>query len=316
MREVFDAAETFFGELASVEWLAVAIALGFHLGRLLCRSVAWRAIIAAAFPELCIPLGRVTAAYLAGTGVNAVAPARAGDAVKLVLVKNEVPGTTYTTLAPTLIVETLFDAVVASAVLLWALGVGVLPGLDVLPSLPSIDLSWPIDHPWPFVVVLTVWATVITLLVVIWSRRVRDFRQQVRHGFAILGDFGRYLREVASWQALSWACRIGTVWFFLDAFDIPTTARNVMIVLAVQSLSTLLPFTPGGIGTQQGFLLYAFRSSGVPETALLSFSVGMYIATNAFTFLVGLGALFYVARTLRWSRLVGAHRDAVDLDAR
>jgi hypothetical protein len=154
VREVVDAVETFFSELASVEWLAVAIALAFHLARLICRSVAWRAIIAAAFPDLRIPLGRVTAAYLAGTGVNAVAPARAGDAVKLVLVKNEVRGTTYTTLTPTLIVETLFDAVVASIVLLWALGVGVLPGLDVLPSLPSFDWSWPIDHPWPFVVVL------------------------------------------------------------------------------------------------------------------------------------------------------------------
>ncbi len=54
-----------------------------------------------------------------------------------------------------------------------------------------------------------------------------------------------------------------SIWFFLDAFDIPTSARNVMLVLAVQSLSTLLPFTPGGLGTQQGFLLYAFRDSNI-----------------------------------------------------
>ena len=64
-----------------------------------------------------MPLDRVTGAYFAGTGINAVAPARSGDVVKLVLVKAELPGTTYTTLAPTLIVETLFDAVVASVVL-------------------------------------------------------------------------------------------------------------------------------------------------------------------------------------------------------
>ena len=312
VHEVFDAVDTFFSELASVEWTAVGIALGFQLARLLCRSVGWRAIVAAAFPELKIPLGRVTAAYLAGTGVNAVAPARAGDAVKLVLVKQEIRGTTYTTLTPTLIVETLFDAVVASGVLLWALAAGVLPGLDVLPSLPSIDLSWPIDHPRPFIVVLVVWLTVIGLLVFIWSRRVRDFKEQVRHGFAILREPVRYLREVVFWQALSWVCRVGSVWFFLDAFDIPTSAHNVLVVLSVQSLSTLLPFTPGGIGTQQGFLLYAFRDTTVSRTALVSFSVGMHIATNAFTFLVGLVALFFVARTVRWKQIVGREKSAID----
>jgi uncharacterized membrane protein YbhN (UPF0104 family) len=313
--EVYDAVQAFFENLASVKWSAVAIALGFQLARLLCRSVAWRSIIAAAFPGLRVPLSRVTGAYLAGTGVNAVAPGRAGDAVKLVLVKNEVSGTTYTTLAPTLIVETLFDAVVASVVLVWAFGAGVLPGIDVLPSLPSIDWSWPIDHPRPFIAVLVVWLTVITLLVIIWAHRVRDFKDQVKHGFAILGQPFRYLRDVVSWQALSWVCRTGSVWFFLDAFDITPTWRNVLTVLAVQSLSTLLPFTPGGLGTQQGFLAYAFRNSGVTQSAVLSFSVGMYIATNAFTFLLGLAALFYVARTLRWRHFVGAARDEVDRTA-
>jgi uncharacterized membrane protein YbhN (UPF0104 family) len=310
--EIVDAVQAFFSDLAAVKWSAVAIALTFQLLRLLCRAVAWRAIIAAAFPALRIPLGRVTGAYLAGTGVNAVAPARAGDAVKLVLVKHEVTGTTYTTLAPTLIVETLFDAVVASIVLLWALLAGVLPALNVLPSLPSIDWSWPIDHPRPALVVTAVWLTVIVLLVVIWSRRVRDFREQIRHGFAILYTPKRYLTQVVSWQALSWVFRIGGVWFFLEAFRIEASARHVAMVLAVQSLSTLLPFTPGGVGTQQGFLLYAFRDTGISHTALLSFSVGMYIATNAFTFVVGLVALLLVARTLRWKRFVKAGRDEVD----
>ena len=312
MHELLDAVQTFFSDLASVEWGAVGIALGLQLLRLFCRAVAWRAIIAAAFPDLRVPLDRVTGAYFAGTGVNAVAPARSGDVVKLVLVKHEVPGTTYTTLAPTLIVETLFDAVVASCVLLWALFAGVLPALDVLPSLPTFDWSWPLDHPRPAIVIFLVWATVLTLLVVIWSRRVRDFREQIRHGFAILREPRRYFTEVVPWQALSWVLRIASVWFFLDAFDIPTTARNVMLVLAVQSLSTLLPFTPGGIGTQQGFLLYAFRDTAVPRAQLVSFSVGMQLATNALNFAAGLIALLLLVRTVRWKQLVAPERDEID----
>jgi uncharacterized membrane protein YbhN (UPF0104 family) len=310
--QLLDAVQTFFAELAAVEWGAVTIALGFQLARLLCRAVAWRAIIAAAYPGTRVPLGRVTGAYFAGVGVNAIAPARAGDVVKLVLVKRELPATTYTTLTPTLLVETLFDAVVASGVLLWALFSGALPALDALPSLPTIDWSWPIDHPRPAFVVAAVWTTVAGLLVVIWSRRVRDFSEQIRHGFAILYEPSRYVTQVVSWQALSWVFRIGGVWFFLDAFDIPTTVRNVMLVLAVQSLSTLLPFTPGGIGTQQGFLVYAFRDSVVSRTSLVSFSVGMHLATNVFNVLVGLIALLVLARTVRWKRLVAPEQQELD----
>ena len=84
-------------------------------------------------------------AYLAGVGVNAIVPARGGDVLKLYLVRHRVEETTYTTLGATLIVETLFDTFVAGGVLVWALSIGVLPGLDVLPHLPQVDWSWPLD---------------------------------------------------------------------------------------------------------------------------------------------------------------------------
>jgi uncharacterized membrane protein YbhN (UPF0104 family) len=312
MGEVWDGIQTFFEELADVHWTPLAIACALQLARLFFRAIAWRSIIAAAYPDTRVPLGRVTGAYFAGVGVNAITPARAGDVVKLVLVKHEVQGTTYTTLTPTLLVETIFDMAVASVILIWALFAGVLPAFDVIGDLPSVDWKWPLDNPRPAAVVAGVWLTVIALLVVIWSRRVQDFREQVRHGFAILYEPRRYFTEVASWQALSWVCRIAGVWFFLDAFDVPTTARNVALVLAVQSLSTLLPFTPGGIGTQQGFLLYAFRDTTVGRASLVSFSVGMYVATTVVTVAAGLVALLLLARTIRWKQLIAPEKAAID----
>jgi uncharacterized membrane protein YbhN (UPF0104 family) len=310
--EVLDGIQTFFEELADVEWTALAIACALQLARLFFRSIAWRSIIAAAYPETRVPLGHVTGAYFAGVGVNSITPARAGDVVKLVLVKHEVQGTTYTTLAPTLFVETIFDMVVAALILFWALFAGVLPAFDAIGELPSVDWSWPIDNPRPFLVVAAVWLTVIVLLAVIWSRRVKDFKEKLRHGFAILYEPKRYFAEVASWQALSWVCRIAGVWFFLDAFDVPATVRNVMIVLAVQSLSTLLPFTPGGVGTQQGFLVYAFRDTTVGRASLVSFSVGMYVATTVVNVVAGLVALLLLARTIRWKQLIAPEKAAID----
>ena len=78
------------------------------------------------------------------------------------------------------------------------------------------------------------------------------------------------------------------------------------IVLAVQSISTLLPFTPGGVGTQQGFLVYVFSqaASGISKTSVLSFSIGMYVAVTVLNVLLGFGAILLMLRTLRWRRLV------------
>jgi uncharacterized membrane protein YbhN (UPF0104 family) len=306
VHRIIDAAETFFQHLADVRWLALAIALAFQLARLLARTPAWRNMIRASYPELKIPRRTILGAYLAGVGVNAVVPARAGDLLKVYLVRHRVEETSYPTLGATLVLETLFDSVVAGGILIWALTIGVLPSLGVLPHLPQVDWSWPLRHKWEALVIGLVWLAVLILFAVIAVGRVREFKHRVRQGFAILGDRGRFARQVVTWQAASWGFRIASVYFFLEAFRVPATLHNTALVLVVQSLSTLLPFTPGGVGTQQGLLVYVFdrAGTGISGSLLLSFSVGMYIATTILNLTVGFVALFLMMRTLRWRRVV------------
>jgi uncharacterized membrane protein YbhN (UPF0104 family) len=306
VHRIIDAADTFFGHLADVRWLPLGIALGFQLARLLARAPAWRNIIRASYPELNIPRRTVVGAYLAGVGVNAIIPARGGDVLKLYLVKHRVQDTSYPTLGATLIVETLFDTVIAGGILIWALTIGVLPSLDVLPHLPQVDWSWPLRHEKEALVIGIVWIVVLALLLAIAVRRVREFKQRVRQGFAILGDLGRFLAQVVTWQALSWGFRFASVYFFLEAFRVPATLHNTLLVLVVQSLSTLLPVTPGGVGTQQGLLVFVFdrAGTGIAGALLISFSVGMYIATTILNAAVGFACLFLMMRTFRWRRVV------------
>jgi uncharacterized membrane protein YbhN (UPF0104 family) len=304
--EIIDAAGTFFRNLAEVRFEALGIAIGFHLLRLVARVPAWRNIIRASYPDTKVPWRAVFGAYFAGIGVNAIVPARGGDLLKLYLVRHRVPETSYPTLGSTLIVETLFDTLIAGALILWALALGVLPGLDVLPRLPQVDWSWPLSHWKTTVVVVLVWGVVLVLLIVIAVRRVREFKQRVKQGFAIMRPFTRFLRDVVTWQALSWGFRLASVYFFLEAFHVPATPHNAALVLVVQSLSTLFPFTPGGVGTQQGLLAYIFREAA-PKTStalVVSFSVGMYVATTIANVLAGFGSIFAMLRTLRWRRVV------------
>ena len=61
----------------------------------MCTSRAWRNTIAASYPDETGARGcSIYAAYLAGVGVNAIMPARAGDAVRLYLAHRAVPGST------------------------------------------------------------------------------------------------------------------------------------------------------------------------------------------------------------------------------
>jgi uncharacterized membrane protein YbhN (UPF0104 family) len=304
--KIIDAAGEFFHHLAEVHWLALAVALGFHFLRLLTRAPAWRNIIRAAYPEVTIPRRSVLGAYLAGVGVNAIVPARGGDVLRLYLVRHKIGETSYPTLGATLIVETLLDTVIAGGILVWALTIGVLPGLDVLPHLPQVDWSWPLRHKREAAIIGIVWLVVLILFVVIAVKRVREFKQRVRQGFAILGTPGRYATQVATWQIASWGFRVASVYFFLEAFRVPATLHNALLVLVVQSLSTLFPFTPGGVGTQQGLLVYVFdrAGTGIAGSLLLSFSIGVYVSTTILNVVLGFGAIFLMLGTLRWRRVV------------
>ena len=309
MGEFFHAARVFFDQLASVGWAALAIALGLHFARVVVRTIAWRNILAASYPEERVRWRPVLGAYVAGVGVNSIVPGRGGDLVKLYLVRHRLPGTTYTTLASTLFAETLIDIVVALALFLWALTQGVLPSIHVLPNIPTFDWAWLFRHPR-----LTATVVALLTLAVLWfiwwaARHVEGFKQRVGRGLAILKDRPRYVREVASWQLFSWVLRIASLYWFLRAFHVRPSIHNALLAPVVDSLSTLLPFSPGGAGTKQGLLVYVLRGQA-SSSQLLAFSVGQYVAVMVFNVALGALAIFAMMKTLRLRTILGRAKSA------
>jgi uncharacterized membrane protein YbhN (UPF0104 family) len=302
MVRVLDGIDAFLDQLASVEPLPMLVAIAAHVAKLACTSMAWRNVLAAAYPETEVPRRSIFGAYVAGVGVNAIVPVRAGDAVRVVLAHRAVPGSTYTTVVSSTLVLSIFDMAAASALLLWAtLTQDTLPGFGDLPRLPSFDFAWLLDHPLTFVLVLS--ALLIALVGVgIWiSGHVADFWDRVRQAFAVLRSPPRYLGTVAVWQAADWTLRLVTIWFVLDAFGIPQSLENVLLVQVSSSVATLVPLTPAGIGTEQAFLLFVFQGA-VPAADLLAFSVGMKLTTVATNVVVGFTAIALILRTFRYSK--------------
>jgi uncharacterized membrane protein YbhN (UPF0104 family) len=297
-----DAASTFFSNLAEVKWGALVLALAVHFLHICCRGRGWFNTLRAAYPHEPLRYRRILGAYIAGVGVNSVVPIRGGDVVKIYLAKHSIPGSRYPT------VESVFDLTIGAFVMLFAISQGALPSLPTLPNLPAFDLAFWAEHPRFALFVVTFITVGLLVLYAVLSVRAVVFWNSVKQGVVIVRDFPRYLRQVAAWQGAAWVCRFFAFYFFLEAFNIGASVRNALLVMSVQALSTLTPFTPGGAGAQQALLVYVFRDIA-PKTAVLAYSVGQQIAMAVFNAAIGFTALFLMVGHTDFRRIVRLGRE-------
>ena len=189
--------------------------------------------------------------------------------------------------------------------MIWAGVAGILPGADALG--PSFDFGWAVDNPRRAVIAFVVILLILLAILLWYAEQIGDFRRRIAQGFAALRDRSYYFRRVAPWQAVDWSCRFIAILFFLSAFGLPATIHNALLVQVSAGLASLLPITPGGIGTEQAFLLYLFRGE-VSRTALLAFSVGMRVTLITVNAALGFAALLLTLRTTDWRAHVAQSR--------
>jgi uncharacterized membrane protein YbhN (UPF0104 family) len=297
-RSFWHAAEVFGDHLSAVRPLPMAVGVGLLAANLLLRSRAWYSILRAAYPGTPgLPWRSCAGAYLSGVGVNALAPARGGDLVKVYLVRVRLQDSNAATLFSTLIAETLLDVAIGSCMLVYAYHLNVLPSLPSLPNLGAFEWSLAAAHAR----IAGFIAGVLVLLLAVALRRaihaVRNFWARVAQGFAILHTPKRWLATVILPQFLGWLCRLGAMYAFLRAFHIEASLQNAILVLVVGSISTLLPFTPGGAGTQQALIVYVLAGAGT-SSQLLAFSIGAQAAQTGVALVLGFSALALMLKSL------------------
>jgi uncharacterized membrane protein YbhN (UPF0104 family) len=304
------AAEAFFDNLAAIGWGALVVALFLWAGMLLARSHGWANALRAAYPRSRVDERFITAAFLAGAGFNAFLPARVGDAVKILLSKKSIPGSSYPAVASSFAVLAPFDTGIGILVLIYALSLGLLPALPEIPDLPAFEIAFWAEHPQLLMFFLTALGIGAVVLFVILARRAEAFWQHIKQGVVILRTPRRYLREVAAWQMVGWLFRFAAFWFFLDAFNIGGSFESVLLVMSVESVAKALPFTPGGAGAQQALLVATLE--GPSRAAVLSFSVGQGLAVAVWAALLGFVSLAVVFRITDWRRLLREGRAAAE----
>jgi uncharacterized membrane protein YbhN (UPF0104 family) len=192
-------------------------------------------------------------------------------------------------------------------ILAFAFSQGVFPKPPDFASLNAFDLSFLAGHPRFTLFLLTVLAVLGLIGFALLSRRVRAFWARVRQGVTILRDRRRYLREVFAVQFAGWLCRFTAFWFLLDAFNIGGSVRNVLLVLGVNAVAAAVPFTPGGAGVQQAFLVKVFAGTAAAST-VAAYSVGQQIAIAAFCLGLGFVALVTIFRFRSFRDVIAAGR--------
>ena len=273
---------------ASPGWLVLGVVL--HLANQVTRGRGWCTLLRAASGE---PVrGRdAVAAWVAGAGAGGLASARAGDAVRVMLLRRKVADCPL--LAGTLVAEGAGELLVGAALLAVAVSAGLGPELGA----PSL-----------------VWIAPAVLLVglvaalVVRTPRLRAIARGVGRGCAPLKCPGAYARGVLPWQVASRACRLGALACFLAAFGLPASFAAVLLVTAAQSGGRLVPFAPASVGAGAAMLAAGFgpvTGVTVPVGELAAFFVGTSVVLTV------VGAALTLAISLhavRWRGLVDALR--------
>ena len=309
-RSFFNAASEFFGHLADVSWLPLLGALFFLAAMQLARARAWRNILKAAYPDQPVEYRPLAAAVLVGAGINAVLPARAGDAAKIFLAKQQVAGSTYTAVTTSFAVQSVFDTTAGLLVFAYALTQGILPTPPQMPRIPALDYTFWSANPHLAVLAAAAIAIAGLLVIPIIARYISGFWDRVRQGVTVLSTPLKYLRRVAAWQGVGWLCRFAAFWLLLEAFNIGGSVGNVMLVMSVQAVANVVPLTPGGAGAQQALLVATLE--GPSRIAVLSFSVGTQILMAVWSVVLGLAALITTFGTADWRGLVRSAREDRD----
>jgi uncharacterized membrane protein YbhN (UPF0104 family) len=106
----------------------------------------------------------------------------------------------------------------------------------------------------------------------------------------------------------AWLFRVAAFWNLLTAFNIGGSVRNVLLVLGVNAVASIVPFTPGGAGVQQAFLVKVFAGTAA-ASVVASYSVGQQIAIAAFSLGMGFIALVTIFRFRSFKEVIAAGRE-------
>jgi uncharacterized membrane protein YbhN (UPF0104 family) len=216
----------------------------------------------------------------------------------VIAIRRELGRASVTTIVSTLVAETVFGAVVVAGMVATVVAMGWLPPMVQLPDAGAFEFSFTAGH-----ALLAVGAAGVVAAAALAGARwtahhVRGFCARAAAGVRILRSPARFARVVAAPQIVDWVLRVATAYAMLDAFGNHATMRFAILAVVIDSISTAMPFTPGGVGAQQGLLVFALAGAA-GSAQVLAYSIGAQAVILAFNVALGAMAAFMLFGQVR-----------------
>jgi uncharacterized membrane protein YbhN (UPF0104 family) len=284
--EGLSAARLVVHDAVRVQWHWLAAGAGLHVLALVVRLRGWFNILRVTFPdEPDVRMRDAVRAYLAGSGLNAIVPARGGDVVKVYFIDRRMKNGDWAKVVGTFVPETLFESALGIALVVWTLARGWVPIPQGPHELPNVDVSLAIEHP----ILTTLVLGSVSLALVVLFRLIRGVFHRMRDGLKILHTPRAFFLHVVTWQALGRLIRLGSLACFLAAFHLPVTLSTVVLVMAAQGGGRIIPFGPASAGLRLAMLTYGFAEltdKSVDVAAITTFTFG--VGTVLFVLMLGI----------------------------
>ena len=275
------------------DWLIVGLiclAAGYA-----CRIRRWQLMLTVDNPN--ISWGRCAIPFMTSFAANNVLPFRAGDALRAVAFSKWLEVSTGKILA-TLIFERLIDLFVIFVALI--ISIMLLGGEEIL-QLFIKSCIWLIVVTVSFSIIFFFFHGSLKILLkkflnLFYSetpKLIKTIIIQIQSIFKMLSNLTSHqnIYSLLSWSILAWGFE--AYMFYAVALGVSDLIKPVAAFLAmpISTLSTMIPSSPGYIGTFHYFSMLAMESLGNTEVASAAFSFIVHLALYAPITLIG-GACF------------------------
>jgi uncharacterized protein (TIRG00374 family) len=269
-------------------WWVVPAVLLFGLATVL-RGLRWRSLFAHGRRP---PRRVVINAMLIGYLYNTIMPARAGEAARVVVLRQRSTAPAAE-IVGTVVLERVYDVV--AILLIFFVAVPWLPSVSwfgtaaVVAGVLALGIV-------AAVVVLAVWGDRPLLFVLrplerfgrVSGDRLEGLIEELVHGLSGLRHHGVAL-EAMLWTLAAWIVSALSAWTLTLAFHMHLPVVSGVLVTVGVGLAMILPAPPASVGVFEGAVIVSLRAYHVPSTEALPYAIVLHLI-NIVAF-VGAGAL-------------------------
>lgn len=279
--------------MARVDRTPVILAFLFLLATLFIFALRWRALLAV---EHRPPTRRMFNFLMIGYLANAILPARPGDIIRAVLLR-QISGVSLSSGLASIVLERLLDVFAICALGITASFLAALPPLVAtgLYSLAAVGLGL-----FTALVLLSWRRDLIGRFVrhypILFRHHVARFLAEWLERFAsAVSLFNSPARLAASavLTCLGWSTLAISLTMLVSAFQLTVPPAAALLVLVATNLGAIIPSSPGSLGVYHFMAVMALSVWGVDTSTAVAFAIGSHALAIGLHIILGLAGAWH-----------------------